>query len=97
MRLPLSLLALGAVLEGRYEYRLIDGNVDPDPVHTALDALADVLPGGHRAKRHAGTSRSRPPSPQVASALRAARPEFPTIVWGGYFPTLYPASAINAP
>jgi radical SAM superfamily enzyme YgiQ (UPF0313 family) len=94
MRLPLSLLALGAVLEGRYDYRLIDGNVDPDPAQTALDALADGAP--------ALVGLSVMPGPQVAtaiqvsSALRAARPCLP-IVWGGYFPTMYAESAINAP
>src|SRR5215475_4572529 len=40
IRLPLSLLHLAAVLEGRYDYRLIDGNVDPDATGTALAALA---------------------------------------------------------
>ena len=30
MRLPLSLLALGAVLEGCREYEILDGNADAD-------------------------------------------------------------------
>lgn len=94
MRLPLSLLALGAVLEGRYEYRIIDGNVDPDPVRTARDILSDgapaliglsVMPGPQVA-----------PAIEIASALRSSHPWAP-IVWGGYFPTLYSAAAINAP
>src|SRR5262249_37170133 len=80
-------------LEGRYEYRIIDGNVVSDPVQTALEALADGLP------TVAGISVM--PGPQVAtaiqisSAIRAAYPAVP-IVWGGYFPTLYSESAINA-
>ncbi|HZP81312.1 MAG TPA: cobalamin-dependent protein [Chthonomonadaceae bacterium] len=94
MRLPLSLLALGAVLEGKTPYRIIDGNVDPDPAQTALDALATaenavvgitVMPGPQVA-----------PAIQIASAIRAAYPHVP-IVWGGYFPTLYTEAAINAP
>lgn len=94
VRLPLSLLALGAVLEGRCAYRIIDGNMDPDPVQTALDALASerftlvgitVMPGPQVA-----------PAIQIASAIRAAHPGVP-IVWGGYFPTLYPEAAINSP
>ncbi len=40
VRLPLSLLALGAVLEGRAEYRIIDGNLDADAADTVLAALA---------------------------------------------------------
>jgi radical SAM superfamily enzyme YgiQ (UPF0313 family) len=94
MRLPISLLSLGAVLEGRYDYELIDGNVDPDPVHTAQEALADgapaiiglsVMPGPQVA-----------PAIRIASALRASHPHTP-IIWGGYFPTLYTEAAINAP
>ena len=42
LRLPLSLLALGAALEGRHPYQIIDGNVDDDAVGTALRALADA-------------------------------------------------------
>jgi anaerobic magnesium-protoporphyrin IX monomethyl ester cyclase len=93
MRLPLSLLALGAVLEGKYDYRIIDGNVDPDPVNTALDAMGDgscalvgltVMPGPQVA-----------PAIVLSSAIRAARPGVP-IAWGGYFPSMYPEAAINA-
>jgi radical SAM superfamily enzyme YgiQ (UPF0313 family) len=91
--MPLSLLALGSVLEGKYDYQLIDGNLDSHPVRTALDALrttdallvgVSVMPGPQVA-----------PAIQISSALRAAKPSIP-IVWGGYFPTLYSDAAINA-
>ena len=36
------------------------------------------------------------PAIEISAAIRAAFPSVP-IVWGGYFPTLYPDSAINAP
>jgi tRNA A37 methylthiotransferase MiaB len=94
LRLPLSLLSLGAVLEGRCDYHLIDGNVDPDPVQTAQGLLAhapraligvSVMPGPQVA-----------PAIQISAALRAACPQVP-IIWGGYFPTLYSEAAINAP
>lgn len=93
VRLPLSLLALGAVLEGRRDYRLVDGNLDGDAEATVLAAL-DAAP-------HALVGLTVMPGPQVATAIdlsravRAAHPEVP-IVWGGYFPTLYPDAAINA-
>jgi len=35
-RFPLSILALAAVLEGREEYAIVDGNLDPDPVKTIV-------------------------------------------------------------
>jgi radical SAM superfamily enzyme YgiQ (UPF0313 family) len=94
MRLPISLLALGAVLEERYEYHILDGNIDPDLAGTVLRALAD------EPETLVGVSVM--PGPQVATAIevslavREAYPQVP-ILWGGYFPTMYPDAAINAP
>lgn len=94
MRLPLSLLALGAVLEGKREYEILDGNADADVPERALRAAASgevdlvgvtVMPGPQVG-----------PSIEISRAIRAVRPEVP-IVWGGYFPTLYPDAAIHAP
>jgi radical SAM superfamily enzyme YgiQ (UPF0313 family) len=93
-RLPLSLLHLGAALEGRYDYQLLDGNIDPEATRTALDALARAP--------HALVGVSVMPGPQVgpalaiSAAIRETYPQIP-IAWGGYFPTLYPDAAINAP
>jgi anaerobic magnesium-protoporphyrin IX monomethyl ester cyclase len=92
-RLPLSLLALAAVLEGREEYRIFDGNLDDDATERLLALLAEedvelvgitVMPG-----------------PQMASAMQSSkqiRARFPAvkIVWGGYFPSIYPDAALNA-
>jgi len=94
MRLPLSLLALGAALEGRWDYEILDGNADATVPERALQAVTDgtvdlvgvtVMPGPQVA-----------PAIEISAALRAARPEVP-IAWGGYFPTLYPAAALQAP
>lgn len=93
VRLPLSLLALGAVLEGRHPYQIVDGNLDPDLRRRVLARLAETT--------HALVGMTVMPGPQVATAvalsraIRAAHPSVP-IVWGGYFPTLYPDAAINA-
>jgi len=93
-RMPLSILHLAAALEDRHPCRLIDGNVDPDAGQTALQAL--------RAEPHALVGITVMPGPQVApaialaSAIRRAHPAVP-IAWGGYFPTLYPDAALNAP
>ena len=94
IRLPLSLLHLGAVLEGQYDYQLIDGNVDSQAARTALEAL--------NREPHALVGVSVMPGPQVgpaiaiSTAIRAAHPRVP-IAWGGYFPTMYPEAALNAP
>ncbi|HTQ79666.1 MAG TPA: radical SAM protein [Thermoanaerobaculia bacterium] len=97
VRLPLSLLALGAVLEGRHNYLIVDGNLDPNAIETVLAALGDP-----RQEPGALLAVTVMPGPQVATAIalsaavRLAFPRVP-IAWGGYFPTLYPAAAINAP
>lgn len=80
--LPMSLLAVASTLEGRYDYSLVDGNLDPDPVATIV-ALAEqhslqaigitVMPGPQ-------LERAVPHSKALARAL----PGVP-IVWGGYF------------
>lgn len=94
VRLPLSVLAVGAVLDGRYDYEIIDGNLDANAVNRAVTAAqredcalvgVTVMPGPQVA-----------PAIEISAAIRAAHPSVP-IAWGGYFPTLYPDSAINAP
>ena len=92
-RFPLSILALAAVLEGREDYTIVDGNVDGNPTETLLACLTEetvellavsVMPG-----------------PQMVSAMetcRRVRARFPhvPIVWGGYFPSIYTDAALNA-
>ena len=82
--LPMSLLAVASLLEGEFDYRIVDGNVDPDPVakilaietSTRITAIAvTVMPG-----------------PQLKAAVMGSRqlkrmlPYVP-IIWGGYFPS----------
>lgn len=93
-RMPLAVMNLAAVLEDRYPWRIVDGNVEADPVQAALTAL--------REHPHALVGVSAMPGPQmlsaieISSAIRASFPSVP-IAWGGYFPTIYPDAAINAP
>ena len=92
-RLPLSVLHLAAVLEGREEYEIVDGNVDPDPWAT-IDAL---LQSGHVTLLGVSVM----PGPQLQSAIAvccAAREKYPRvpIAWGGYFASLYTEASLNA-
>ena len=92
-RLPLTVLALAAVLEGREKYEIVDGNVDEDPTATILDLI----------DRHhvelLGVSAM--PGPQMVAAMetsrevRRLRPRV-RIAWGGYFPSIYPEATLNA-
>lgn len=93
-RFPLSLLHLATALDRTGQSRIIDGNVDRDFIDDTLRALASerfdvvgisVMGGPQMA-----------PSIAVSQAIREHFPALP-IVWGGYFPTLYPDTALSAP
>jgi hypothetical protein len=87
--LPLSLLAVGAVLEGRHDYQIVDGNLEPRPVER-LSALVDGARAGRGRPPVLGVTVM--PGPQLRQAVpicRALKQRHPdlVIVWGGYFPT----------
>lgn len=84
--LPFSVLAVGAVLEGHYDYAIVDGNLEADPLAALTahitNAAADriifactVMPG--------------PQLQQAVPLCRELKQRHPPliIVWGGYFPT----------
>lgn len=92
--LPMSLLALGAVLEGEIEYRIIDGNLDPNLVErvahlaseTPLTAIGMTVMPGPQLEHAVRTTR----------ALAARLPGVP-IVWGGYFPSQHARACLSDP
>ncbi len=92
-RFPLSILSIAAVLEGKENYVIVDGNIDPHPTQT-LTAL-------FRENHVELLAVTVMPGPQTVSAvescreIRASFPEVP-IVWGGYFPSNYTEAALNA-
>ncbi len=92
--LPMSLLAVGAVIEDIYSYVIVDGNLVDDAVaaieeHMGLDAAATIL----------GVTVM--PGPQLEHALPVCRklkerhPEL-TIVWAGYFPSQHWESCLRS-
>ena len=92
-RLPLAVLYLGAVLEGREEYEIVDGNADPDP-WAAIDAIMQSRP----AEMLGVSVMPGPQLPGAVAVCRAFREKYPRvpIVWGGYFASLYTEAALNA-
>jgi radical SAM superfamily enzyme YgiQ (UPF0313 family) len=93
-RYPLSVLHVAAALEGKEDYAIVDGNVDQDP-WPHLEAVMRNTPA-----ELLGVSVM--PGPQMAAAIplcRRFRERYPgvPIVWGGYFPSTYPDTALNAP
>ncbi len=93
-RFPLSILSIASALEGKEEYTIVDGNLDPDPGETleriAMQHTIEML------------AVSVMPGPQMVSAIPLAknfrrRHANVPIVWGGYFPSLYATATLNAP
>jgi pyruvate-formate lyase-activating enzyme len=92
--LPISLLALGALLEGQHDYTIVDGNIEPNPL-ARLEALV----------REPGVpvlGVTVMPGPQLTQAvplcreLKARHPNL-TIIWGGYFPTQHYEVCLRSP
>jgi anaerobic magnesium-protoporphyrin IX monomethyl ester cyclase len=93
--LPLSLMALAAVLEGRESWTLVDGNVHPDPAEEIIRRLrASPEPNPLLAV-------TVMPGPQLSQAVPVCRriretlPHVP-IVWGGYFPTQHTDTVLRS-
>jgi len=92
-RLPLSLLAIAAVLEDDYEVVFIDGNLIADP---AQAIAAKVRETG--AKLLAVTVMAGPQLRQAVPVCKQLKTELPdlTILWGGYFPTQHSDVVLNS-
>ena len=85
-RVPNSLLYLGAFLEGKYDYEIVDENLEKDVENTLINLINEkkikylgvtVMPGPqmHRAVA-------------ISKRMRSIFPKL-TILWGGYFPSLH--------
>jgi len=99
-RFPLSIMAVGAALPADVSWEIVDGN------RPAADPLAEI--SAHVDARHGtpdpvqAVAFTVMPGPQLVNAVplaRALKAKYPTlpIVWGGNFPSLYPAPVLAAP
>ena len=91
-RLPLSLLSIAAMLEGKEEYAIVDGNLDAHPTETLVALLKE-----HPVELLAVTVMPGPQTVGAVATCREIRARFPNvpIVWGGYFPSNYTAATLN--
>lgn len=99
-RFPLSIMAVGAALPEGVAWEIVDGNrPGVDPYDDAVRWVEGRAGGGDPVQLVAMTVM---PGPQLVSAVPLARrikerfPRLP-IVWGGYFPSLYPTPVLNSP
>ena len=93
-RIPLSILSIGASLEGIYPYEIIDGNLEEDVIGSLRRLLAK------QAVKYVALTVM--PGPQLRQSIlisKALKEEYPSvkIIWGGYFPTLHPSVTLSAP
>lgn len=91
--LPMTLLALGAVLEDEFEYVIVDANATRDPLR-ALDEL--IAERGYNLL--ATTVMPGPQTVQAVEHTREIRRRHPrvTTVWGGYFPSQHTDTVLKA-
>jgi hypothetical protein len=99
-RFPLSLMNLGAALPPEVTWEIVDAN------RPSVDPLAEISARVRGQERTGDPVRAIAmtvmPGPQLVSAVPLAKElkrRFPHVpmVWGGYFPSLYPAPVLNAP
>jgi hypothetical protein len=93
-------MAVGAALPEGTAWEIVDGNLPGADPLAALSARVDARRGSADPVR--AVAFTVMPGPQLVSAvplaraLKARHPDVP-IVWGGNFPSLYPAPVLNAP
>jgi radical SAM superfamily enzyme YgiQ (UPF0313 family) len=90
--LPMSVLAVGALLEGEFDYAIVDGNVEQDVLGRVM-AIAERRP-----LKAVGLTVM--PGPQLVQAVplsRALKRQLPgvPIIWGGYFPSQHPDAVLG--
>ena len=92
-RVPNSILSIAASIEGRYEYALVDGNLEKNPLKILYNYLdtgdyqifaCTVMPGPQLRQAIPFTKEIRKKYPQVK------------IVWGGYFASNHSQVSINS-
>ena len=93
-RLPNSLLSLGSVIEGKYDYEIVDGNFLSDP----LPAISQMV----SKKKIDLVGITVMPGPQLQEAIplsRELKRRFPSliVVWGGYFPSNHTEVCARSP
>lgn len=88
--MPLALLAVGSYLDPRrFEVRILDGRLEPDPTGAVLAEIDDALCLGVTVL----TGSPIRDALAITRAARERRPDLP-IVWGGWHPSLFPSETL---
>jgi len=92
-RIPNSILQIAASIEGKYDYAIVDGNLEVDPLIKILDILEK-----NKVTVFACTVMPGPQLKQVVPITKIVKERYPhiTVIWGGYFPSNQPKSVFNS-
>ena len=92
--LPFSLLAVGAVLEGHYDYNIVDANLEDNPVQ----AIGDLIEQSDAPCVLGVTAMPGPQLQQAVPLCQTLKQKYPNlvIVWGGYFATQHWEACLRA-
>jgi radical SAM superfamily enzyme YgiQ (UPF0313 family) len=92
-RIPNSILAAAAAIDGKYDYVMVDGNLETDPAGKITSYLqkGDIKYFGSTVM----------PGPQLKQAIpisKKIRELFPNIkiIWGGYFPSNHSKTVLDS-
>jgi radical SAM superfamily enzyme YgiQ (UPF0313 family) len=92
-RIPNSILNIAASVEGKYDWVIVDGNCETDP----LSKIESYLKTGEFG--YLGFTVM--PGPQLRQAIPLSkiikeRYPYTTMIWGGYFPSSQPKAVLNS-
>src|SRR5579862_7915447 len=92
-RVPNSILSIAASVEGKYDWVIVDGNCEKDP----LAKMEGYLSTGEY--KYIGFTTM--PGPQLKQAIpfaKAIKAKFPKtiMIWGGYFPSTQPQAVLTS-
>ena len=92
-RVPISILQIAASIQDKYEYVIVDSNLETDP----WNRIKDYISTGEF-KYFAATVMPGPQIKQAIPITKKIKLEYPqmTIVWGGYFASNQYVSSINS-
>jgi radical SAM superfamily enzyme YgiQ (UPF0313 family) len=92
-RLPNSILSIAASIEGKFDYAIVDGNLEEDPWPKIEHYLASGEFGYFGCTCMPGPQLKQ--AVPVSKKIRALFPEI-KIIWGGYFPSNHPKPVLNS-
>ncbi|HSY77888.1 MAG TPA: radical SAM protein, partial [Bacteroidia bacterium] len=92
-RIPNSVLAAAASIEGKYDYVIVDGNMENDP----FSKIQAYLSAGE-IKYFGSTVMPGPQLKQAIPFTKKVKELFPKVktIWGGYFASNHSKTSLNS-